>query len=121
MARDCGREFVLQASGVVSERSAKNKNIETGDVEIVVESMQYLNKSKVPPFIIEDKTGLKKNSLLGNDVKQSQDSIEEFSKKIKVAKESQITEDFMIIASGTSSRHIQALSEQVLEQFKIME
>mgnify|MGYP001162168617 FL=1 len=56
MARDCGREFVLQASGVVSERSAKNKNIETGDVEIVVESMQYLNKSKVPPFIIEDKT-----------------------------------------------------------------
>ena len=56
MARDCGREFVLQASGVVSERSAKNKNIETGDVEIVVERMQYLNKSKVPPFIIEDKT-----------------------------------------------------------------
>ena len=56
MARDCGREFVLQASGVVSERSAKNKNIETGDVEIVVESMRYLNKSKVPPFIIEDKT-----------------------------------------------------------------
>ena len=56
MARDCGREFVLQASGIVSERSAKNKNIETGDVEIVVESMQYLNKSKVPPFIIEDKT-----------------------------------------------------------------
>ena len=56
MARDCGREFVLQASGVVSERSAKNKNIDTGDVEIVVESMQYLNKSKVPPFIIEDKT-----------------------------------------------------------------
>ena len=56
MARDCGREFVLQAYGVVSERSAKNKNIETGDVEIVVERMQYLNKSKVPPFIIEDKT-----------------------------------------------------------------
>ena len=56
MARECGREFVLQASGVVSERSAKNKNIETGDIEIVVESMQYLNKSKVPPFIIEDKT-----------------------------------------------------------------
>ena len=56
MARECGREFVLRASGVVSERSAKNKNIETGDVEIVVESMQYLNKSKVPPFIIEDKT-----------------------------------------------------------------
>ena len=56
IARECGREFVLQASGVVSERSSKNKNIETGDVEIVVESMQYLNKSKVPPFIIEDKT-----------------------------------------------------------------
>ena len=56
MARECGREFVLRAFGIVSERSAKNKNIGTGDVEIVVESMQYLNKSKVPPFIIEDKT-----------------------------------------------------------------
>ena len=56
MARECGREYVLKVSGVVSERSAKNKNIDTGDVEIVVESMEYLNKSKVPPFIIKDNT-----------------------------------------------------------------
>jgi len=56
MARECGREFVLKASGIVSERSAKNKNIDTGDVEIVVDNMEYLNKSKVPPFIIEDNT-----------------------------------------------------------------
>jgi len=56
MARECGREYVLRASGIVSERSAKNKNMETGDIEIVVENMEYLNKSKVPPFIIEDDT-----------------------------------------------------------------
>jgi len=56
MARECGREFVLKASGIVSERAAKNKNLDTGDVEIVVESMKFLNKSKVPPFIIEDNT-----------------------------------------------------------------
>lgn len=61
-------------------------------------TVRNLERLGVSAVIIEDKTGLKKNSLLGNDVKQSQDSIEEFSKKIKVAKESQITEDFMIIA-----------------------
>jgi aspartyl-tRNA synthetase len=51
-----GREFVLQATGVVSERSNKNPNIPTGDVEINVISFQVLNKSAVPPFTIEDKT-----------------------------------------------------------------
>ena len=56
MARESGREYVLKVSGVVSERSAKNKNMDTGDVEIVVDNMEYLNKSKVPPFIIEENT-----------------------------------------------------------------
>lgn len=51
-----GREFVLQASGRVSERSNKNANIPTGDVEILVESFRVLNKSAVPPFTIQDDT-----------------------------------------------------------------
>ena len=51
-----GREFVLQASGVVSERSNKNPNLPTGDIEIAVASFKILNKSAVPPFTIEDKT-----------------------------------------------------------------
>ena len=55
-ARNCGREFVLKITGLVSERSAKNKNIDTGDIEIIVDEIQYLNKSELPPFIIEDET-----------------------------------------------------------------
>jgi aspartyl-tRNA synthetase len=51
-----GREFVLQASGIVAERSNKNSNIATGDIEINVTSFKILNKSAVPPFTIEDKT-----------------------------------------------------------------
>ncbi len=51
-----GREFVLQATGTVNERSNKNPNIPTGDIEIVVTSFKVLNKSAVPPFTIEDKT-----------------------------------------------------------------
>jgi len=51
-----GREFVLQALGVVTERSNKNKNISTGEIEITVQSFKILNKSDVPPFKIEDDT-----------------------------------------------------------------
>jgi aspartyl-tRNA synthetase len=51
-----GREFVLQATGKVSERSSKNANIATGDIEIDISSFSILNKSAVPPFTIEDKT-----------------------------------------------------------------
>jgi aspartyl-tRNA synthetase len=51
-----GREFVLQAKGMVSERSNKNKNIATGDVEINITSFSILNKSAVPPFTIQDDT-----------------------------------------------------------------
>ena len=51
-----GREFVLQATGTVNERSNKNPNIPTGDIEIAVHSCKILNKSVVPPFAIEDKT-----------------------------------------------------------------
>ena len=51
-----GREFVLQATGKVSERSSKNTNIPTGEIEINISSFSILNKSAVPPFTIEDKT-----------------------------------------------------------------
>jgi aspartyl-tRNA synthetase len=51
-----GREFVIQVSGTVTERSNKNLNIHTGDIEITVESFKILNKSAVPPFTIQDDT-----------------------------------------------------------------
>lgn len=55
-ARKLGREFVVQAEGVVIERSSKNKNMPTGEVEIKVEGLKILNASKLPPFTIEDHT-----------------------------------------------------------------
>jgi aspartyl-tRNA synthetase len=51
-----GREFVLQVTGTVNERSNKNPNIPTGDIEILVSSFKVLNKSAVPPFTIQDDT-----------------------------------------------------------------
>ena len=51
-----GREFVLQVTGTVNERSNKNANIPTGDIEINVTSFTILNKSAVPPFTIQDDT-----------------------------------------------------------------
>jgi aspartyl-tRNA synthetase len=51
-----GREFVLQASGKVIERSNKNPNIPTGEIEITVNDFKILNKSAVPPFTIQDET-----------------------------------------------------------------
>lgn len=55
-ARKLGREFVIQAVGTVIERSSKNKNLPTGDIEIDVTSLKVLNASKTPPFTIEDQT-----------------------------------------------------------------
>ena len=55
-ARKLGREFVIQATGIVRERTSKNPNRATGDIEIVVKSLKTLNASKVPPFTIEDDT-----------------------------------------------------------------
>jgi aspartyl-tRNA synthetase len=55
-ANPLGREFVLQAEGIVSERSNKNTNIATGEVEIAISSFKILNKSAVPPFTIQDDT-----------------------------------------------------------------
>ncbi len=55
-ARKLGREFVIQVSGVVTERESKNKKIPTGEIEIIVTELKVLNKSKTPPFTIEDNT-----------------------------------------------------------------
>lgn len=55
-ANKLGREFVVQISGMVSERSSKNANIPTGEIEIIANSLKVLNKSEVPPFTIEDNT-----------------------------------------------------------------
>lgn len=55
-AKKLGREFVIQASGTVIERSSKNPNLPTGTIEILVEELSILNPSLVPPFTIEDET-----------------------------------------------------------------
>jgi aspartyl-tRNA synthetase len=55
-ARKLGREFVVKATGTVVERSNKNPNMPTGDIEIRVETFEVLNSSKTPPFTIEDES-----------------------------------------------------------------
>ena len=56
LAKKCGREFVIKVEGLVSERLSVNPNIDTGEVEVKVSDVEYLNKSEVPPFTIEDDT-----------------------------------------------------------------
>ena len=53
-ARKLGREFVVQVTGRVAERSNKNPKLPTGDIEITAETLKILNPSEVPPFTIED-------------------------------------------------------------------
>ena len=69
-----------------------------GLAEHFVYNVRTLERMGVSAIIIEDKTGLKKNSLFGTEVEQTQDSIEEFSEKIAAGKKAQLTDDFMIIA-----------------------
>jgi len=69
-----------------------------GLTEHFVFMVRTLERLGVSAIIVEDKIGLKKNSLFGTEVKQTQDTIENFSRKISEGKRSQITEDFMIIA-----------------------
>ena len=51
-----GREFVIQATGTVAERYSKNKNLPTGDIEILVSELNILNESLTPPFTIEEES-----------------------------------------------------------------
>ena len=69
-----------------------------GKIEHFSFTVKSLERLGVSAVVIEDKIGLKKNSLFGNDVKQTQDSIENFQHKISEGKKSQVTDDFMIIA-----------------------
>ena len=69
-----------------------------GLTEHFVYTVRSLERMGVSMVIIEDKTGLKKNSLFGTEVEQTQDSIESFSEKIKAGKAAQKTKDFMICA-----------------------
>jgi phosphoenolpyruvate phosphomutase len=69
-----------------------------GQIEHFKFTVRTLERLGVSAVIIEDKTGLKKKSLKGNDVSQTQDSIEDFCEKIQAGKAAKITDDFMIIA-----------------------
>ena len=69
-----------------------------GKKEHFIFTVRSLERTGVSAVIIEDKMGLKRNSLFGNEVKQTQDSIKNFCAKIKAGKKAQITNDFMIIA-----------------------
>ena len=69
-----------------------------GQIEHFKFTVKTLERLGVSAVIIEDKTGLKKNSLFGNDVLQTQDTIENFCDKISSAKSVQVTQDFMVIA-----------------------
>jgi len=69
-----------------------------GQTEHFKFTVRTLERLGVSAVIIEDKTGLKKNSLFGNEVPQTQDSIENFCHKISSAKDIQVTDDFMVIA-----------------------
>jgi len=56
IANQLGREYVVQATGTVRERSSKNKNIPTGEIELEISSVKILNSSDTPPFTIEDES-----------------------------------------------------------------
>ena len=69
-----------------------------GLTEHFVYNVRTLERMGVSAVIVEDKTGLKKNSLFGNEVVQTQDSIDNFCAKIEAGKRAQLSDDFMIIA-----------------------
>ena len=69
-----------------------------GLAEHFVYTVRSLERLGVSAVIIEDKTGLKKNSLFGTEVPQTQETIENFSEKIRAGKKAQLTEEFMIVA-----------------------
>ncbi|WP_303667475.1 OB-fold nucleic acid binding domain-containing protein, partial [uncultured Duncaniella sp.] len=55
-ANHLGREWVIQVTGTVAERTSKNPNLPTGEIEIIAKELKVLNRSDVPPFTIEDET-----------------------------------------------------------------
>jgi len=85
-----------------------------GKTEHFVFTVKTLERLGVSAVIIEDKTGLKKNSLFGTEVEQNQDSIENFSLKIRAGKDAQATNDFMIIARIESLIAGQGIDDAIL-------
>jgi len=69
-----------------------------GKLEHFPFTVRTLERLGVSAIIIEDKVGLKKNSLFGTDVEQTQDTVEGFQQKIRAGKDAQVTQDFMIVA-----------------------
>ena len=88
-----------------------------GQIEHFKFTVKTLERLGVSAVIIEDKTGLKKNSLFGNEVPQTQDSIENFCDKISSAKSVQVTDDFMVIAR-IESLILEAGMEDAVERAK---
>jgi phosphoenolpyruvate mutase len=86
-----------------------------GKIEHFVFTVRTLERLGVSAVIIEDKVGLKKNSLFGTDVDQNQDTIEGFCEKIQAGKNAQVTKDFMIIAR-IESLILQAGMEDALKR-----
>ncbi len=88
-----------------------------GKIEHFVFTVRTLERLGVSAVIIEDKIGLKKNSLFGTDVQQYQDTIENFSKKIQAGRNARVTDDFMVIAR-VESLILKAGMEDALERSK---
>jgi len=92
-----------------------------GLTEHFVYTVRSLERMGVSAIIIEDKKGLKKNSLFGTEVKQTQATIEEMSAKIRAGKEAQLTDDFMIIARIESLILEQGMEDALERAFAFVE
>ena len=92
-----------------------------GLTEHFVYTVRSLERMGVSAIIIEDKKGLKKNSLFGTEVKQTQATIEEMSSKIRAGKEAQLTDDFMIIARIESLILEQGMEDALDRAFAFVE
>lgn len=92
-----------------------------GLIEHFVYTVRSLERMGVSAIIIEDKTGLKKNSLFGTEVEQTQDSIEHFCEKISAGKKVQLTDDFMIIARIESLILEQGMDDALSRAFAYVE
>ena len=92
-----------------------------GKTEHFVYTVRSLERLGVSMVIIEDKTGLKKNSLFGTEVKQTQDSIEHFSNKIRAGKKAQRTKEFMICARIESLILEQGMEDALTRAFAFVE
>ncbi len=92
-----------------------------GLTEHFVYTVRSLERMGVSAVIIEDKKGLKKNSLFGTEVEQTQATIEEFSEKIRAGKNAQLTDDFMIIARIESLILEQGMEDALERAFSFVE